>query len=138
MAAVNRPRAATPATFGLIHGDLHQENYLFRDGRAGAIDFDDCGFGYFLYDLAVTLSEVDGRAQTSALRDGLLTGYQEVRPLPPGLAEHLPAFLALRELKLTLWFVEQRNLPGFADWQGEVDRGLEHLHELITGAGPTV
>jgi len=128
----------SPATFGLIHGDLHQENYLFDHGRAGAIDFDDCGFGYYLYDLAVTLSEVGGRAHTSALRDGLLAGYQEVRPLPPGLDEHLPAFLSLRELKLTLWFVEQRDLPGFAGWQAEVDRGLEHLRSLIDGAGPTV
>ena len=46
---------ARPASAGLIHGDLHQENYLFSGGRAQAIDFDDCGRGYFLYDLAVTL-----------------------------------------------------------------------------------
>jgi Ser/Thr protein kinase RdoA (MazF antagonist) len=32
-----------PGEFGLIHGDLHQENFLFAGGRAAAIDFDDCG-----------------------------------------------------------------------------------------------
>lgn len=36
---------------GLIHGDLHQENYLFCRGAVGAIDFDDCGYGHFLCQL---------------------------------------------------------------------------------------
>jgi hypothetical protein len=108
----------------------------FDQGQAGAIDFDDCGWGHFLDDLAVTLSEVDGRARTPARRDGLLAGYRQVRPLPPGLDEHLPSFLALRELELTFWFVDQRSLPGFAEWEAEVDRGLDHLRALLTTSGP--
>ncbi len=50
-----RELGAQPDTFGLIHADLHQENYLFHGGMARAIDFDDCGWGFYLYDLAVTL-----------------------------------------------------------------------------------
>jgi Ser/Thr protein kinase RdoA (MazF antagonist) len=33
-----------PETFGLIHGDLHQDNYLFHRGDLRAIDCDDCGW----------------------------------------------------------------------------------------------
>lgn len=43
------------ATFGLIHADLHLDNVLFAGGEARPIDFDDCGLGHWLYDIAVTL-----------------------------------------------------------------------------------
>jgi Ser/Thr protein kinase RdoA (MazF antagonist) len=127
---VGRARRALgegPAAFGLIHGDLHQENYLFDGDRVGAIDFDDCGWGHHLLDFAVVLSELRGRPDHAALRDGLLRGYQEVRPLPEGYGWHLPAFLAMRELQLTLWFLEQRHHPGFEEWEEEVRGGLDEL-----------
>ena len=71
-----------PATVGLVHADLHQENYLFHAGEARAIDFDDAGQGLFLYDLAVTLSELEGRAGYEQLREALLDEYARLRPLP--------------------------------------------------------
>jgi Ser/Thr protein kinase RdoA (MazF antagonist) len=45
------------ATFGLIHYDLHAGNFLFGDGAANLIDFDECGWGYYLFDLAHILFE---------------------------------------------------------------------------------
>src|SRR4029450_890805 len=57
---------------GLIHGDLHHKNVLFHRGEARAIDFDDCGWGFHLYDLAVTLSELEDRPRYGELRDALL------------------------------------------------------------------
>ncbi|HET9344186.1 MAG TPA: phosphotransferase, partial [Candidatus Limnocylindrales bacterium] len=56
----------------LIHADLHHENVLFHDGRIRVIDFDDCGWGYPLYDLAVELSEVTAREDYGRLSDALL------------------------------------------------------------------
>jgi Ser/Thr protein kinase RdoA (MazF antagonist) len=41
--------------FGLIHADLHLDNALFWRDDVRIIDFDDCGFGYWLYDIAVSL-----------------------------------------------------------------------------------
>lgn len=73
---------ADPAVFGLIHGDLHQESVLFNGRIVGAIDFDDCGFGHWLYDLAVTLINIQGRTNYPALRAALLRGYRRIRPLP--------------------------------------------------------
>src|SRR5215208_7215361 len=70
-----------PETFGLIHGDLHQENYLFDRGQVRTIDFDDCGYGHYLYDLAVTLFNVRSRDDTPLLRQSFLAGYRSVRPL---------------------------------------------------------
>ena len=62
---------------GLIHADLHYENFLFHDGVARAIDFDDCGWGFYLYDVAVTLWELEEDASTTrgyATRSLLSTG----------------------------------------------------------------
>ncbi|MDP9300125.1 MAG: phosphotransferase [Actinomycetota bacterium] len=121
-----------PDVFGLIHADLHQENYLFHRGRVRAIDFDDCGWGHFVYDLAVTLSELRGRRDYAALRGGLLRGYRAVRPLPPGHERYLEVFHGLRLLQLTLWFLEQRDHPAFSDWEAEARDGLVDLRKLAS------
>jgi Ser/Thr protein kinase RdoA (MazF antagonist) len=44
---------------GLIHADLHLGNALFHGGEVKLIDFDDCGPGPRLYDLAVALHVLD-------------------------------------------------------------------------------
>jgi Ser/Thr protein kinase RdoA (MazF antagonist) len=119
-----------PDVFGLIHADLHQENYLFDRGRVRAIDFDDCGWGHFVYDLAVTLSELQHLPDSAALRTGLFRGYRAVRPLPPEHERYVEVFTALRVLKLTLWFLEQRDHPAFAGWEADVRDGLEDLGKL--------
>jgi Ser/Thr protein kinase RdoA (MazF antagonist) len=72
---VRRELGVGPEAFGLIHADLHQENYLFDGAAIRAIDFDDCGWGHYLYDLAVTVSELSGRPDYDDLRAGLLRGY---------------------------------------------------------------
>ena len=92
--------------------------------------------GHFIYDFAVTLSEVSVLHNYSALRDGLLDGYQRIRPLPASLEIHLPAFLALRELKLMMWFVEQRDRPGFAEGSDELQDSLRYLRDLTRQPGP--
>jgi Ser/Thr protein kinase RdoA (MazF antagonist) len=122
-----------PDAFTLIHGDLHQENYLFRSGAAGAIDFDDCGWGHLAWDLAVTLSELSDRPDFATLRRALLQGYEAVRPLPAGFERHERTLLALRELLITHWFLERRHDPAFADWQEEVQGGLDALDAFLAG-----
>ncbi|WNV82351.1 phosphotransferase [Umezawaea sp. Da 62-37] len=112
---------------GLIHADLHQDNFLFHQGRVRAIDFDDCGYGPHLYDLATTISELG--PDRPDLHTALLTGYRTVTPLDTG--EALLALLLLRRLQLTMWAVTQRHEPLFrTTWQGQLDRTLKHLAEV--------
>ncbi|MCX7288681.1 MAG: phosphotransferase [Rhodobacterales bacterium] len=44
-----------PQVFGLIHADLRLANLMVDDQGLIAIDFDDCGFGWWVYDLASAL-----------------------------------------------------------------------------------
>ena len=121
-----------PETFGLIHGDLHQGNYFFHQGQVRAIDFDDCGYGYYLYDIAVTLSEVNWRENTPALRKNFLAGYRSIRFLSPEHERYLDTFIALRDLQLIIWKIEMRNHPAFRDgWVSSVKEMLQDVKKFV-------
>jgi Ser/Thr protein kinase RdoA (MazF antagonist) len=114
--------------FGLIHGDLHHENVLFRGGEVCAIDFDDCGWGFHLYDLAVTLWELEDRPRYEELRDALLEAYAERRPLPRDHDTHLRALSLLRRLQLLLWILESREHAAFRDgWRRWAREELDRI-----------
>ena len=72
----------SPETFGLIHADFIAKNVLFGDERLCAIDFDDCSFGYYLYDMAPLLLNLSTRKDYDTLKEALWVGYTTVRPLP--------------------------------------------------------
>jgi Ser/Thr protein kinase RdoA (MazF antagonist) len=125
--------------FGLIHADLHQANFLFAGDEVRAIDFDDCGWGHHLFDLAISLFEIQPLPRYSALRAALLAGYRSVRPLPAEWERHLDAFFALRHLQMLFWALEERNHPAFRDrWRAWVMDELRHLRVfLVTPPTPT-
>jgi Ser/Thr protein kinase RdoA (MazF antagonist) len=91
--------------FGLIHADAHLDNVLFDGQQARLIDFDDCGFGYRMYDVAVALWELRHRDDYPTFKDAFVRGYTEHRPLSAEQMEHLDAFIAAREVAFGLWFV---------------------------------
>lgn len=92
-----------PDVYGLIHADLVEDNLLFWRGEARPIDFDDSGFGYWMYDLAVSLEQCYEEDDFPRYRDALLDGYAEVRTLPGEQLEHLELFLAAWYGYLALW-----------------------------------
>jgi Ser/Thr protein kinase RdoA (MazF antagonist) len=128
--------AGWPATFGLIHADLHYWNLLFVRGSVRAIDFDDCGFGPFLFDPAVMLSALLGRAEYRALRGALLAGYRRVRPLSVKEEAHLDTFIALRQVQDALWVLEWRKHPAIGgDWAAQARSSLAQLSSFLEAGG---
>ena len=118
-----------PDAFGLIHADLVPSNALVRsDGSVAPIDFDDLAFGYFLYDLAVPLSELVGQERFPAVRDALLAGYERFRPLSDEERSLLPMFILIRVLAQIGWF--NSRLDGHLTY----DRGWGSTREGLIGS----
>jgi Ser/Thr protein kinase RdoA (MazF antagonist) len=92
-----------PDRFGLVHADLRLANLLVSDDAVHVIDFDDCGFGWFLYDLGSALSFIEDDPRAPALVDAWVEGYTRVRPLGRAEIAELPTFVMLRRLLLVAW-----------------------------------
>ncbi len=118
-----------PDAYGLIHADLHYYNLLFARGTVRPIDFDDCGFGMQLFDLAVMLSEVLAWPQYPVMRAALLAGYRRVRPLPPEHEAHLNTFIALRRVQDMLYTPPDEDKK----WLEKARRSLKPVGELLAG-----
>ena len=97
-------RLGKPAdTYSLIHADLHPGNLVLSEGRLHVIDFDDAGFGWHAYDIAVALLRVLPHRHGERIAAALVAGYRERRSLPDDVLALLPMFLLIRELALVGW-----------------------------------
>ena len=85
-----------PDVYGLIHGDLGMEaNVLFWNGDVRIIDFDDSGFGYYIYDLSIVLEDSQDHQIQPQFREALLNGYTRIRPLSEDQIRNVDLFLAV-------------------------------------------
>ncbi|OIJ86410.1 phosphotransferase enzyme family protein [Streptomyces colonosanans] len=96
-------REGGPSDRGRIHADLHRENMIaLSSGGIGIIDFDDCGTGHYLLDIATVLSSIHriARKEPGAYENfarAYLAGYTQVRPLPADFDRLLEPYLLLRD-----------------------------------------
>lgn len=115
----------------LIHADAHPANVLVSGNRLGLIDFDDCAWGWPIFDIAVALRSAWGEPHFTGLRDSLLTGYTSRRALPPDVLAQLDLFLLTRSLMLISWCADRPEVAGEpAEWKpgliAKVRAALEH------------
>jgi Ser/Thr protein kinase RdoA (MazF antagonist) len=130
MRVVMNDLGAEPDAFGLIHADLHLENALFDGDAVRIIDFDDCGFGHWLYDLAVPLWDNHYRDDYPAYRAALLDGYAQHRELPD--LTHLDDFIATRYVAFGLWYAGMAQVnPAFA---ADLDRTMDYIRRSLDRA----
>ena len=98
-------------TYSMIHADLHTYNILIDPlGNLQVFDFDDAGFGWHQYDLAVVLFGLEDLPYFDAITDALVTGYRPVRPFSDEALSLLPLFLLIRRLVLISWQWERPEL----------------------------
>lgn len=98
--------------FGLIHADLRLANLLVDEtGHIGVIDFDDCGFGWFMYDFAAAVSFFEEDPALPAWQAAWLEGYRTVAPVSVADEAMLPTFVMLRRLLLTAWLASHAETP---------------------------
>ena len=137
---------AEGSAFGLIHGDLKPDNMLFAaPDQPRLLDFDDCGWGYVLYEFAPLLlfvkppnlqaqsvihsdtgtpvmnpprPEGEGlgvRAQYQSLKSAAWEGYTSMRPLPDWQFGALETLVAGRFAASCLWVASHHDHPSYRD-----------------------
>ena len=92
-----------PDRFGLIHGDLRLANLLIDGAAVKLLDFDDCGFGWYLYDAATPVSFHEDHPDVPRLIRHWVAGYRAEGHLSQAEEEEIPSFVILRRLLLVAW-----------------------------------
>lgn len=123
-----------PERFGLIHADLRLANLLVDGDRLGVIDFDDCGFSWFMYDFAAAVSFMEHEPFIPELEAAWLDGYETVGTVTAEDRAMMPVFLLLRRILLTAWVASRSEAPmaqamGHAYSQGTVMLADRYLTE---------
>jgi Ser/Thr protein kinase RdoA (MazF antagonist) len=90
-----------PDRYGLIHSDLNIHNILVDNHAIQLIDFDDCGYGWFLLDMSISMLEYD--KEIPYLLASWLTGYENIRLLSEEDKEMIPTFIILRKIVRLGW-----------------------------------
>jgi Ser/Thr protein kinase RdoA (MazF antagonist) len=100
-----------PDRFGLVHADLRLANLLVNGDELNLIDFDDCGFSWFVYDFASSVSFIEHDPIIPELLDAWLAGYRSVLPLAREDADMIPVFVMLRRILLVAWIASHSETP---------------------------
>ena len=122
-----------PEVFGLIHADLRLANLMVDGDCLTAIDFDDCGFGWWAYDLAAALSFIETDPRLPGLIAAWAEGYTRIAPLRAGDRAMIPALIFLRRVLLTAWLSTRadsdtaQGFGGAAYTQGTLDLAERYL-----------
>lgn len=90
----------------LIHADMHGGNVFWYEDSLSVIDFDDCGFGFPLQDLATALYYLDTPEQDAALR----LGYESIAPVPECSEKEMKMLFLQRRIVLLNYLYETSNL----------------------------
>ena len=89
--------------FGLIHGDVKSANLLIGEAGPVLLDFDDCGFGWYLYDFACAATDLNTVKDIDICAAAWARGYRSVSTLSLREEQMLSTFVLLRRLMTMAW-----------------------------------
>ena len=113
----------------VIHADMHGGNALWYEGSLSVIDFDDCGIGFPLQDLATALYYLDTPEQDAAFKEG----YASVAPVPQCSEKEMSMLFLQRRIVLLNYLYETSNLKHrsvIPEYQEETLRRIRNFLEL--------
>jgi Ser/Thr protein kinase RdoA (MazF antagonist) len=125
-----------PRRQGLIHADLHFGNAIFQpDGSVVPIDFDDCGYGFHMYDLCIPLTNIQNRIKDKKrlglLRSSLIEGYSSRKSFDAKDEEMLHLFSVCRRLAMVGWLHSRADNPKLRKYlQGSIDDAAKAIKTL--------
>jgi acetylornithine/succinyldiaminopimelate/putrescine aminotransferase/Ser/Thr protein kinase RdoA (MazF antagonist) len=119
-----------PEHYGLIHADFLPENVLVEDGHMRLIDFDDSGWGWYLFEVAASVFPHVNQPFFDALLAEYVAGYRTERELSTEHEALIPAFIMLRGFSYLGW------LKTRAGAMPNADRVAEEVSKALSGFIP--
>ena len=109
---------------------VHLPAGLVDGSRLTAIDFDDAGFGWHQYDIAVVLTYWQNKPNEAAVEHAFLAGYRAARPVPDEALALIPMFRLIRWMASIGWFHERPELEPSAVFEERKAWVLERCASL--------
>lgn len=104
-------------SYGLVHTDLHNGNFLWSDEKLTVFDFDDSCYHWFSYDLAVPLfylrfrnAEAQEKMDLASAEAAYLEGYKSTIKDLSNQLDLLEMFISYRKLIMYGWCQNQLTL----------------------------
>lgn len=121
-----------PERYGLVHCDMRLANLLVDGDNLCVVDFDDCGFSWYLYDFAACISFLEHDPGVPKFLAAWLEGYRSISPISDTEAAMIEPFVMMRRMQLTAWIASHAETPtaqsmGIPYIQGTVRLGREFL-----------
>lgn len=101
----------TDENFGVIHSDCRATNLLVDGKKLNVIDFDDMGYGWYLFDFAASLSFMEQSSLAPELTKAWIKGYEKVNPLTSYEKSLLPTISIMRRIELMNWCNTHSEVP---------------------------
>ena len=92
-----------PDRYGLIHCDFLPENMLKNGDEVRIIDFDDCGYGWHMFDIVTSLFNYTHLPNFESIKNAFMEGYRSQRNLSDELLTCFDFFLLLRVMTSCGW-----------------------------------
>lgn len=89
--------------YGLIHTDIRQSNIILCKDRLVITDFDDCGYGFYMQELAGSMSFCENLPQADKLKSAWLNGYSDISEISEADRAMADYFIFLRKIQLLAW-----------------------------------
>ena len=72
-------------------------------GETWVIDFDDCGFGWFMYDFAAAVSFIEDDERVPIFKECWIKGYERQQKIPLSARQEMDTMMMLRRMALLAW-----------------------------------
>ena len=105
-------------SYGLIHNDMHQWNFLVDGNEINVFDFDDAVYGWFAMDIGIALYHAlwwgrkndAGEDFTDSIIQNFIKGYLSANELSDFWIAKIPLFMKFRQICKFSWFFDPDNI----------------------------
>ncbi len=115
--------------YGLVHADLRLSNLLISGDDMIVIDYDDCGFCWYMYDFAAAISFYELDENVPELQEAWLKGYTSIREVAQADVDEMQTFILLRRVLLLAWLTTHSDTPTAEEFTEGFAEGTRFMAE---------